>query len=104
MLDTPDLDGAERILQELSPTKLSSSTMGRSESTQVDFLAAKVQRWQEKIKQSEEILRQLSDNFGYQYNEIGCSVWSHYVAVLCELHRFTEAEYWVRHALDGQAH
>ncbi|RDH27083.1 hypothetical protein BDQ94DRAFT_185538, partial [Aspergillus welwitschiae] len=101
MLDTPDLDGAERILQGLSPTKLSSSTMGRSESTHVDFLAAKVQRWQGKFEQSEEILRRLIDNFGYQYNEMGCSVWSHYVAVLCELHRFTKAEYWARHALDG---
>ncbi|GLA67625.1 hypothetical protein AtubIFM54640_011308 [Aspergillus tubingensis] len=101
MLDTPDLDGAERILQELSANNFGSGTMGELESKQVGFLAAKVHRWQGKFSQSEKGLRRLIDNFAYQYNEMGCSVWSHYVAVLCELHRFTEAEYLARHALDG---
>ncbi|PYI06520.1 hypothetical protein BO78DRAFT_116416 [Aspergillus sclerotiicarbonarius CBS 121057] len=101
MQDPSDLNGAAEILAGFSPLGSSPSPMELCEMRQIEFLKAKIQRWLARFRPSLDIWNSLMDYFGPQYDDIGCSFWTHYVGTLCELHEFAQAEKWARHALSG---
>ena len=102
MKDPSDLEGAFRELSRFQAWHCTSpSPMERHELDQQEFIRCKIMRWQGEFDKAAQALEKLVYRLGDRYDETGCSVWSHFIGTLCELHEFTKAERYSRIALDG---
>ena len=61
----------------------------------------KIQHWCAEFELASATFSGLEDDIGAYYDDTGCSFWNHYIATLCELHKFKNAEHWARHVVRG---
>lgn len=97
-----NLQGAAIILKGFTSwDPAAPSTSERHALNQLKLYEGKIQRWSADFELASSTLSSLTDDLGAYYDDTGCSFWNHYIGTLCELHKFKDAEYWARHAVEG---
>lgn len=100
MSNPKDLDKPFQIMREFTAWDPSNpSKMERHELNLRDFFIGRIQRWKANFKSASATFTRLVDALGSNFDETGCTLWSHHVATLCELHDFQGAEHWSRYAV-----